>query len=219
MFIFIILMMISQSLSIGMDSLMDLLIEVGNRSSVVFHHPTVIPEEREGVLFYPASSDLSEYLAITRVDPYALVNISGDQMDTYSYMDGDIQLKYFKQPEGIHIDLGLEYIDLNTLNITGLHVILVFSDVSESKKYAEMVQNIKVNDTLVSKHCFDISKTSFNYDFVKLPAIVTVSKFGFIPLEEPIHKSYIEKVVNFISNDIIASEITSAAEVILAKSL
>ena len=190
-------MLIQSANAIGMGSFEDILMEAGNISSVIFHHESVVPIEQEGILFYPSDDELSEYLLIDASDPYALVNMSGtQQFNTYSYRDGFTTLKSFDQPSGIHSDLGLEYMDLNGFVPSGIHVFLIFSNASESSEYANIVKNI--SHTNVSKHCFDLTKSDYDMEFISDPTIGVFSKIfdKVIEVQQPISDSFVNEVID-----------------------
>jgi hypothetical protein len=198
MFEIILFLLVVSVVSINLDSFEDLLMDQqeGMNSKLVFHHESYVPEERDGVLFYPASTELSDYLAITTEDPYALVNISGGQFNTYSYQDGVTELKYFDQTEGVHPQLLLNQTDLNTFVPSGVHVFLIFSNVSESKEYANIVNTLPHNN--VTKHCFDLSESSYGMDFKHVPAIGVFSPLWtqLIEIQEPVSSEFVSQVLD-----------------------
>ncbi len=197
MFLILFLMLFVGGMSIGLESFEELLMEEGLKSNIVFYaHDMPSPEERDGVLFYPADVELSEYLAITSEDPYALVNVSGSQFDTYSYRDGISSLKHFDQPNGMHSELLLDQTDLNTFEPSGVHAFLIYSNVSESKEYADIVRAIPHKN--VTKHCFDLSQTSYGMDFETLPAIGVFSPLWthLIVIQEPVSAEFVSHVLN-----------------------
>jgi hypothetical protein len=195
MLFLILCMFVACVFSIDINSF-ETLLKNPTREQIIVHHPSFPPGDGAGTLFYPASPDLTTYLNISEEDPYALVNISGNQLNTYSYRDGLIELKKFKQPEGVHSELELEYSDLNTFKKSefGVHVFLIFSNASESMEYANIVRSIPHN---VTKNCFDLSATSYDMFFHSLPSIGIISPLfkHMIEIREPISTEFVYQVV------------------------
>ena len=184
--------------AVNIDSFEDIMFEVGNRSRVVFHHESVEPSDQEGVLFFPASSDLQSYLLIDENDPYALVNMTWEQQfDTYSWDNGvATHRKVFKQPSGVHPEFGLNYTDLEDfLPGDGLHVFLIFSNASASVDFANMVNNISHPN--VTKHCFDLTASDLSFPLVADPSIGVFSTLfdHLIEIRAPVSQEFVDQVL------------------------
>jgi hypothetical protein len=195
---FALFLFIGVATAVNMDSFEDIMFEVGNTSRVVFHHESTTPSDQEGVLFFPASSDLQNYLSIDENDPYALVNMTSEQQfNTYSWENGGVKSrKVFEQPSGVHPEFGLSYTDLEDFTPgTGLHVFLIFSNASASVSFANIVNNISHPN--VTKHCFDLTASDLSFPLVADPAIGVFSTLfnHLIEIRSPVSQEFVDQVL------------------------
>lgn len=171
-----------------------------NGSLVFYMGSKTAKANDENVTFKSANGDLQQYLNMSVLDPYALVTISDNMEQFFTYTwntDGTYVPKSFGTDYEMHPVLQFEHAAPPFIHSNGIELYLFFLDATdkETARLAEILHNITEP---VLKFCFDVGSADFNHTLKKYPPSILVRSPLFntmIELEPPIDLEFIREMI------------------------